>query len=130
MAQFLSEEWFSEVEKIAQELGDLDLPAAVKDLKIDLEVREAPSGTVEAHMAEGRIQKGFAGDAPTKLKMTYDLVRKLFIERDQNAGMQAFMSGQIQVEGDMAKMMQMQGAGSPTAAQQKLEERIRQMTEV
>ena len=130
MAQFLSDEWFAEVEKIAGEVGDLELPAAIKDLKIDLEVSEGPSGTIEAHMAEGQIKKGFAGDAPTKLKMSYDLVKKLFIDRDQAAGMQAFMSGQIKVEGDMTKMMQMQGAGGPSAAQQKLEERVREMTEV
>ncbi len=53
----------------------------------------------------------------------------MFIERDQAAGMQAFMSGQIKVEGDMGKLMSMQSAGGPTAQQQKLEERIREMTE-
>ena len=30
--------------------------------------------------------------------------------------MQAFMAGQIQIEGDMAVMMQMQAAGPPSAS--------------
>jgi putative sterol carrier protein len=34
--------------------------------------------------------------------------RKIFVDGDQAAGMQAFMSGKIKVTGDMMKMMQMQ----------------------
>ena len=38
----------------------------------------------------------------------WDTARKIFVEQDQAAGMQAFMAGKIKVQGDMMKMMAMQ----------------------
>ena len=38
----------------------------------------------------------------------YETARKLFVDQDQAAGMQAFMAGKIKVQGDMMKMMAMQ----------------------
>jgi hypothetical protein len=127
---FLSDGWFDEVKKITEAAGDLDLPAAVKDIKINLEVRDAPQGTVEAHIQAGAFGKGLLPDAPTKLKVPYDVAGKIFILQDQSAGMQAFMSGQIQVEGDMSKMMAMQGGGGPTEKQKKVSEQIREITDL
>jgi putative sterol carrier protein len=43
--------------------------------------------------------------------------------------MQAFMSGQIRVEGDMAKLMQMQMAGAPSPEAQKVSQLIKEMTQ-
>ena len=127
--KFLSDSWFVELEKIVTEIGDLEVPDAVKELKLNMEVSNGPDGTVEAHIDGGIFKKGLVDGAPTKLKVPYEIAQKLFIERDQNAGMQAFMSGQIQVEGDMSKLMSMQAGGGPTPQQQKLEEAIRGMTE-
>jgi putative sterol carrier protein len=53
----------------------------------------------------------------------------MFIEQDQNASMQAFVSGQIQVEGDMAKLMSMQGAGPPSEDAKKVQDAVTAMTE-
>ena len=61
--------------------------------------------------------------------MPYDVARKMFIENDPNASMQAFMSGQIQVEGDMTKLMLMQSAGPPSEESQKVQAAITAMTE-
>jgi putative sterol carrier protein len=45
----------------------------------------------------------------------------MFVQGDQAAAMQAFMSGQIKVEGDMTKLMAMQSqqpaAGGPSQAE-------------
>ena len=38
----------------------------------------------------------------------YDTAKKIFVDQDQAAGMQAFMAGKIKVQGDMMKMMAMQ----------------------
>ena len=43
--------------------------------------------------------------------------------------MQAFMSGQIQVEGDMTKIMAMQAAGQPSEKALEVQKRISEMTE-
>ncbi len=127
---FLSDGWFDEVKKITDAAGDLEIPDAIKDIKINLVVRDAPDGTIDAHIAGGSFGKGALPDASTTLKLGYELAGKLFIEQDQNAGMQAFMSGQIQVEGDMSKMMAMQSGGGPTEKQKKVQEQIKSMTDL
>jgi putative sterol carrier protein len=53
----------------------------------------------------------------------------MIVENDQSAAMQAFMSGQIQVEGDMAKLMSMQAAGAPSDAALKLADQIKDITD-
>jgi putative sterol carrier protein len=47
---------------------------------------------------------------PADLTVTTDweTARKVFVDQDQAASMQAFMSGKIKVQGDMMKMMAMQ----------------------
>ncbi len=126
--QFLCDEWFDEAEKIRAEIAP-EVPAIIKDLVINLKVTGGPSGDVEAKMDGGRFVKGLAADAPTTLTVPYDVAKKMFIENDQNASMQAFMSGQIQVEGDMAKIMSMQAAGPPSPEAVTVQERVRAMTE-
>ena len=51
----------------------------------------------------------------------------MFIDGNQQAGMQAFMSGQIKVEGDMTKLMAMQAGGPPTEEQQAFQVKIRDL---
>ena len=126
--KFLSDSWFDEVNKL-REAAAIEVPDAMKDLVINVAVSGGPDGDVEAHMAKGGLLKGLADDAPTKLKIPYDVARKMMVDGDQSAAMQAFMSGQIQVEGDMTKLMSMQGGGPPSDAAKKLEEQIRAITD-
>jgi putative sterol carrier protein len=65
--------------------------------------------------------------ASTKITVPYDTAKRLFIDGDQSAAMQAFMSGQIKVEGDMTKLMAMQTA-SPTAEQQAFQTKLADLT--
>jgi putative sterol carrier protein len=43
--------------------------------------------------------------------------------------MQAFMSGQIKVEGDLTKLMAMQAGGAPTTEQQEFQAKLKALTE-
>ena len=67
---FLSDGWFDEAEKIRAEI-DPPVPDAVKDLVINLFVKDAPGGHLEAKIEAGRFVKGQAEDAPTKLTLSY-----------------------------------------------------------
>ena len=125
---FLTDGWFDETEKIRAEINP-PVPDAAKDLVINLVVKDGPDGDIEAKLEAGRFVKGQAADAPTKLTLQYDLARKMFIDQDQQASMQAFMSGQIQVEGDMTKLMAMQAGGPPSEEAEQLQARIQEMTE-
>ncbi len=125
---FLSDSWFEEVELLRAEVNP-EVPAAIKDLVINMVVKDGPDGDIEARMDSGRFVKGLADNAPTKLTVPYDVAKKMFIEQDQNASMQAFMSGQIQVEGDMANLMSMQSGGPPSEDAKKVQDSVTAMTE-
>jgi hypothetical protein len=125
---FLSEPWFDEVEKLRDEAPEP--PAAMKDLTLNIVVAGGPDGDKEVHLAAGQFERGLVDGAPTKLTVPYDVAKAIFIEGNQQAGMQAFMSGQIKVEGDMTKLMTMQaGAGAASAEQTAFQEKIRALTE-
>ncbi len=125
---FLSDSWFEEAERIRAEINP-EVPEAVKDLVINLKVTDGPNGDIEARIASGKFEKGLADEAPTTLSVPYDTAKAMFIEGDQNATMQAFMSGVIKVEGDMTKLMAMQAGGPPSAEAEKVQELVKAMTD-
>ena len=124
---FLSSAWFKEAERLRAEINP-PVPDAIKNVVINLLVKNGPQGDVEARIQGGKFEKGLAPSAPTKLTVPYDVAKAMFISGDQQASMQAFMSCQIQVEGDMGVLMQMQMAGAPSAEAVKLQERVKSMT--
>lgn len=129
MPQFLSESWFSEVDKIRAEAGEIPVPEAIQKIKLNIVVTEHPEGEKQMHMEAGEFKQGLLDDAPTKLIVPFPVAVAIFVHRDQAAGMQAFMSGQVKVEGDMSVMMQMQAAGPPSPQAQALQDRIKEITE-
>lgn len=124
---FLSEPWFVEMDKIQTEVNP-PVPPAMADLKINFVVTGAPAGDVKFRMEAGKLVKAHATDAPTTLFVAFETAKAMLVNQDQNAAMQAFMSGQIRVEGDMGKLMQMQMAGPPSPEAQKVSQRIKEMT--
>jgi hypothetical protein len=124
---FLSDGWFTQADKIQNEVN-APVPAAIQDLKINMQVTGAPDGEISFRMEAGKLVKGHAADAPTKLVIPFAVAKAMLIDQNQQAVMQAFMSGQIRVEGDMAKLMQMQMAGPPSPEAQKVSQLIKEMT--
>ena len=122
---FLSDAWFDEVEKLRDDAPEPT--AAMADLTLNIVVTGGPEGDVEIHSKGGQFERGLVDDAPTKLTVPYDVAKQIFIEGNQAAGMQAFMSGQIKVEGDMTKLMAMQG-GAPTPEQQAFSQKLKEIT--
>jgi SCP-2 sterol transfer family len=104
--EFLSDEWFTAAKKLADEAG-ADAGQA-GDLTLNIVVTGGPSGDKEIHMANGEFAQGLVDGAPTKMTVPYEVAKSVFVEGNQQAGMQAFMQGQIKVEGDMSKLMAMQ----------------------
>lgn len=125
MPQFLSDEWFTEVEKLRDEMPEP--PAAMANLKLNVTVAGGPDGDKDVHIAGGAFGQGHV-EAETKLTVPYDTAKEMFIMGNQQAAMQAFMTGQIQVEGDMSKLMAMQTAGAPSPEQQAFQEKLKALT--
>jgi putative sterol carrier protein len=129
MPQFLTDSWFEEVEKLRAQAGEIPVPDVVKNVVINISVTGHPEGDKQVRMDGGEFKRGHAEGAPTKISVPYDVAKAMFIDGDQNAGMQAFMSGQIVIEGDMTVMMQMQAAGEPSAEAKALTEKVKAITD-
>lgn len=127
MPAFLTEEWFSTVEQLTAQAGDLNLPPALANLTINLIVSDSATESTELSLAGGKIQKGLADSAKTTLRMDAETLRKVFLEFDMTAAMQAFMTGKIKVEGDMLQLMALQTA-KPSAEQKALYKEVLQQT--
>ncbi|MBV9412379.1 MAG: SCP2 sterol-binding domain-containing protein [Acidimicrobiia bacterium] len=125
---FLSDEWFSAAKAIREEAGDIGPPGG-NDIKLNVTVVEGPMGDTEVHLADGVFDRGHVEDAPTKATVPYDVARQLFVDGNPQAAMQAFMSGQLRIEGDISKIMAVQGAAmSPSAEQRQMQEKLREIT--
>ncbi len=123
--EFLSDGWFEAVEA----LGPPPPPSGPDPGPINLVVTRAGAGDVQLHFAAGAMVRGLDEAAPTTLTTPYDVAKALFIQRDQQAAMQAFMSGQIKVQGDMSKLMAM-GNAAPTAEQEAFSQQVVELTEL
>jgi hypothetical protein len=122
--QFLSDEWLAEVKKIADE--NPDAAAGAPDIQLNVVVTGGPQGDRELHLEKGTFAGGLIDGAPTKLTVPYSVARAMFVEGNQQAAMQAFMSGQIKVEGDMSKLMAMQGQNQ--GGGEELQKRLQEIT--
>jgi putative sterol carrier protein len=123
---FLSDEWFDAAQKLIAEHGAEAPPGT--SLVMNLEVSDGDK-TVEFHMGskDGNTMfgKGKADGADVTLSTDMDTAKAVFVSGDQQAGMQAFMSGKVRVQGDMTKMMMAQaggGGGSTPALTQALQD--------
>lgn len=126
--KFLSEPWFDQIESLRDEAPPPAGPMA--DLVLNIVVTGGPDGDVEVTMNQGQFERGLAADAPTKVTIPYDVAKDIFVNGNQAAAMQAFMAGQIKVDGDMTRLMAMQaGGGTPTPEQRSFQEKLQAITE-
>ena len=125
--EFLSDAWFAKVKELRDAAGNVEAPAALADLVINISVTGAAGGDKAMALVCGMIEEGHQAGAPTTMILPADLAKRIFIDGDQSAGMQGFMSGQIRVEGDMSKLMALQSA-RPTDAQKALMSQIQGIT--
>jgi putative sterol carrier protein len=130
---FLSDEWIDEAHAIRAEF--LDKSTAINHpVRMNLVVTEIPfgDGNLEAHMdttaGELDIDKGHVDDADLKVTLDYHTAKAILVDRNPQAGMQAFMAGKIRVEGDMAKLMAIQTA-PPDEHAEEMAQRLRAITE-
>jgi hypothetical protein len=123
--QFLSDEWFQVVEKLVEEHGADAPPQA--NVMVNLVITETPFGDErQMHMGardgKGEWGVGHTADADVTLTTDYATAKQVFASGDPNAGMEAFMQGKVRVQGDMAKLMASQQAGSNPALQQAIQD--------
>ena len=121
--KFLSDEWIAEAKKIREEFAGKGTPPA-HAVRMNQIVTDVPfgDGTINAHMdtsgGDMDFDLGHLDSPDLTVTLDYATAKAIFVDQNPQAGMQAFMSGKIKVQGDMAKLMAMQqGAPDPKAAE-------------
>jgi hypothetical protein len=123
---FLSDEWFSQVDQLVAAAGDLQIPAAMKAVEVNVTITAA-GGDTPLFMKDGLFTRGHRAGVETTLTLPVELARKIFVDGDTAAGVQAFLEGGIRVDGDLAKLVAMQTV-EPSAPQQRLTQQIAAIT--
>jgi putative sterol carrier protein len=134
--EFLSNKWIKEARKIRDSFS-ADLPDA-PPMRMNLVINEVPfgDGSIDAHLdtSSGRVQldEGHIEKPDVSITADYATAKSLFVEQDPAAAMQAFMSGKIRVQGDLAKLLALtQTATVPEGVEDiaaKVAERIKNIT--
>ncbi len=124
--EFLSNEWFTKVDELVAAAGDLQIPDAMRTAEVNITVKSA-KGDAKLFMKEGLFQRGHEPSYTTSLTLDEDIARKIFVDGDTAAGVQAFLAGQIQVDGDLAKVVAMQTV-EPSEPQKRLTRQIAAIT--
>jgi hypothetical protein len=98
----------------------------MKAVEVNITVKSV-AGDKQIYLKDGLFSPGHRPTATTKLTLGEELARKIFIEADAAAGVQAFLAGEMQVEGDIAKLVAMQTV-EPSDPQKKLTKDIAAIT--
>lgn len=136
LAKFLSDEWQAQARAIRDELGP-EGGSLNQKVKMNLVVNEVPddiaTGPIDAHLdttgGDLGLDTGHLDDAELTLALDYDTAKKILVDGDASAGMQAFMAGKIKVlHGDMSTLMTIQ-SGFPALRKEPIGERIAAITD-
>ena len=121
--KFLSDEWLSEAARLSEEIPADDS----EPTEINIIVTGGPDGDRELHLSGQAFRPGLTDSAKTKVTVPFTVAKAVFVDGDQTAATQAVMQGQLKIEGDVAKMLQMQRAPQ-TEAQQQFSARLKEIT--
>jgi hypothetical protein len=122
--RFLSPEWIAAAKEIRAEYGDRPRNPGVS-VRMNQVITDAPGGDdIHAHLDTSGgdlvVELGHIEAPDLSITTDYATARAIFVNQDAAAGMQAFLSGKIKVEGDMAKLLVMQAQAAnidPMAAE-------------
>jgi SCP-2 sterol transfer family len=129
---FLSPDWIEAARAIQKEHAGAPETLEVS-VRMNLVVEDVPFGepTIDAHLdtSDGTLdlELGHLTEVDVKVTLDYPTAKAILVDNDGQAAMQAFMSGRIRVEGDMAKLLSFQAAPQSGAALAAAEQ-IREIT--
>jgi hypothetical protein len=113
---FLSPSWMEAAKAIREKYADQSTKVTTS-IRMNQVITDVPEGVgsespikvfMDTSSGDVVMELGELEAADLTVTTDYETARKLFVDQDQAAGMQAFMAGKIKVQGDMMKMMAMQ----------------------
>ena len=130
---FLSDEWMTEAKAIRAKY-DGQTGKVSQSIKVNQVITDVPFGDADINSfidtSSGDVVMDLGVlDAPdVTITTDYATAKALFVDQDQAAAMQAFMTGKIKVQGDMMKMMALQTAMPTDDASKAIAEEIKAIT--
>ena len=131
---FLSPEWMEAAKAIREKYAD-QASAITVSVRMNQVITDVPFGEGDVKLyldTSSGVLEMEAGELETPdltLTTDYETAKKVFVEQDQAAGMQAFMAGKIKVQGDMMKMMAMQTGMPQDAIAKTIASEIQEITD-
>jgi hypothetical protein len=130
---FLSPEWIDAVREVRDRYAGR-VPAASNPVRMNQIVTDVPFGepTVSTYVDTSAgaliLEVGALADPEVTITTDYATARQLFVQFDQAAAMQAFMSGKIKVQGDMMKLVGLQATIPADGTAKQIAAEIQQLT--
>lgn len=118
---FLSPEWIEAARQVRDEFADR-LPAVAVPIRANVTVTDAPFGDepidafIDTSSGTLSLDLGHLDRPELTIRIDYATARRIFVDRDQSAAMDAFFSGRIVVDGDIAKVLALQSQPADAAA--------------
>lgn len=132
-SQFLSDEWIDEARQLRDEFRGKTSPIP-HVVRMNLVVNEVPFGdgpvlaNLDTSSGDLELESGHLDEPDLQITVNYVTAKAILVEGNPQAGMQAFMTGKIQVQGDMAKLLVLQSV-PPDPSAQEMALRLRDITE-
>ena len=131
---FLSAEWMDAARAIREKYSG-QAPAITISVRMNQVITDTPFDDDDIRMyldtSSGTLvmEPGELETPDLTLTTDYETAKKIFVDQDQAAGMQAFMAGKIKVQGDMMKMMAMQTSMPQDDVTRAIAEEVKGITE-
>lgn len=135
--RFLSPEWIAAAREIRDEFVDrVDVPTV--SMRANVVVSDPPFGDADVlgHIdtSDGVtiIEDGHLDDPELTLTVPYTVAEAIFVERNPQAAMQAFLEGRVKVTGDASKLLAIQpppDADSAVGVAREIAMRLDEITE-
>ena len=130
---FLSEQWMTEAKAIrAKYEGKTGKVTA--SVRVNQVITDVPFGDgtinsfIDTSSGDMVMDLGSLDSPDVTVTTDYATAKKLFVDQDAAAAMQAFMGGKVKVQGDMMKMMALQTAMPTDEASQAIAAEIKAIT--
>jgi putative sterol carrier protein len=119
---FLSDQWFEAVAEIRDRHAGV-APPVPHQVRMNLVISEVPFGSgserVYLDTSGGTLvlARGELDSPDVTVTTDHATAKAIIVDQDPSAAMAAFMSGKVKIQGDMTKLMAMQGAAASAEPQ-------------
>ncbi len=126
--RFLSPEWMTAVQALRSEAPAP--PAEAAGVCVNLVVTGGPDGDIDAHLVDGQLETGRAASAQTTVSLPFASAKRLIVDGDPAAALQAVMSGELKIEGNVMNLLRLQETLSKRSDElAEFQEKVRSLTE-